>query len=848
MTKRTRQRGLLHNSQLTDSDRRKIRCKERDILQDIRKNAKELATVTSTKFIETTEELNQVYEQICYPREANLDASNLEELNQAVVKQSQSLGSNNCQQYDATDLIRASRSNFASDGTFNWEKLGRKVASCFHCVPEINFFFGLMDTKVTEKQRHRSRRRRNDESIQTSHPTQYSAKSDRQDAQARRLETMRLALERSNRQNLFRVALHPQSFTQTIENLFDVSFLVRNGALEIGMDDNEAPYLEHHESRPDESMPAQTQTIISLTPDQWEEQVRKIVCACGGIFEDDLIPETTHLVAQNVSTTKYQVALEWKLPIVVSSWIFDSFRASKLHDTAMYGLGLLEGLTLTTTGLLLVERDEVQKSAKQHKAIYDANLEVGKTSLLIAQAPTGIKYETASQHQIPIVHISWLRDSIQANRMLLMAEYALEKVYKPSQLYSKLHQRVTEFSEFELDRIMESRVDDYLELFDACTFHLVGFTTETRGLLLELIRIGMGTVYYDWDPERVSHLIVSPAIEHLDKNLVHQLKSVQTGHPTLNCVSAEWVIESLRQDSVQPVEDFPCTLVVPNDTPATDPSFPAPDFGCVQYPNTSNEIDAKPLFKPESAFLFLCVNTNQSHIQKCIHRLEAIPGVQAFAINHQDASNLSFLQFGFLTHVVICNGASVSSAIVEGLESSVHTYHSESQSKARLHFISDLWLCCCLSEGKLFSRRSHELFVLESHSNETFGTSFRSILAAPLPLDCFRKVSASISVYVGVDRVVILQLLELVGAKVTKKLSRRNTHLICLNPFGMKYEKAKEWNIPVVNAQWIMQSISQQRLVDPTLPAFHILDDESSRFPALETPSSDDKSNAFSQD
>lgn len=82
----------------------------------------------------------------------------------------------------------------------------------------------------------------------------------------------------------------------------------------------------------------------------------------------------------------------------------------------MYGLGLLEGLTLTTTGLLLVERDEVQKSAKQHKAIYDANLEVGKTSLLIAQAPTGIKYETASQHQIPIVHISWLRDSIQANR------------------------------------------------------------------------------------------------------------------------------------------------------------------------------------------------------------------------------------------------------------------------------------------------------------------------------------------------------------------------------------------------------------------------------------------------
>ena len=88
-----------------------------------------------------------------------------------------------------------------------------------------------------------------------------------------------------------------------------------------------------------------------------------------------------------------------------------------------------------------------------------------------------------------------------------MAEYALEKVYKPSQLYSKLHQRVMEFSEFELVRIMESRVDDYLELFDVCTFHLVGFMTEKRVLLLQLIRIGMGKVHYDWGPERVMHLL-----------------------------------------------------------------------------------------------------------------------------------------------------------------------------------------------------------------------------------------------------------------------------------------------------------------------------------------------------
>nr|CCA18531.1 conserved hypothetical protein [Albugo laibachii Nc14] len=856
MTKRARTRGLLHDSQLTDSDRRKIRCKERDILQDIRKNAKELANVTSNKFIETTEELNQVYEQICFPREANLDASNLEELNQAIIKQAQSLGTIR-QQYDAADLIRASRESFASDEAFDWEKLGGTVASSFRCVPEINFFFGLMDTKVTEKQRQPTRRIRNDESIQTSQPTKYSAKNDQQDAQARRLETMRLAMKRSDRQDLFRVALHPQSFSQTVENLFDVSFLVRNGALEIGIDDKETPYIEHHPSRTDESMPPQTQSIISITPNQWEElanvmeleepleQVRKTVCACGGTFEDDLTPETTHLIAQNVGTTKYQVALEWKLPIIAPAWIFESFRASTVQDLDMYGLGFLEGLTLTTTGLLLEERDEVQRAANQHKAVYDANLEVGKTNLLIAQAPSGIKYKTALQNQIPIVHISWLRDSIQANRMLLMAEYALEKVYQPSQMYSKLHQSVTEFLKGDLVRIMEAKEDDYLMLFDACTFHLIGFTTETRGFLLELIRIGMGTVYYDWDPERVSHLIVSPALEHIDQSMMQQLKSFQRCQTTMTCVSAEWVIESLRHDALQPEENFPCTISEVNDTPATDPSFPAPEFGIVPHPLKAYDNDTKPLFKPESAFLFLCVNPNQLHVQKCIRQLEEISEVQAFAINHQDASNLSFLQFGFLTHIVVCNGASISSTILRELESSATAYHTESQTKGRLRFVSDLWLCCCLSEGQLFPRRSHELFSLESCSTESLESSFRSVLPAPLPLECFKNVSASVSVYVGVDRVVILELLKLVGAKTSRKLSRRNTHLICLNPFGMKYDKAKEWNIPVVNAQWIMQSISQQRLLDITLPAFQVLDDQSTCFP---NSNPDDTTTAFSQD
>lgn len=89
---RKKKKGLLHNSKLTDKDRRKVRHKERELLQSMRENASDLAKLSSDKFRETTQKLEIMYEDVCYPREANLDASNLDELNVAVAKQSQALG------------------------------------------------------------------------------------------------------------------------------------------------------------------------------------------------------------------------------------------------------------------------------------------------------------------------------------------------------------------------------------------------------------------------------------------------------------------------------------------------------------------------------------------------------------------------------------------------------------------------------------------------------------------------------------------------------------------------------------------------------------------------------------
>uniref|UniRef100_A0A8C3YDH7 PAX-interacting protein 1 n=1 Tax=Catagonus wagneri TaxID=51154 RepID=A0A8C3YDH7_9CETA len=61
----------------------------------------------------------------------------------------------------------------------------------------------------------------------------------------------------------------------------------------------------------------------------------------------------------------------------------------------------------------------------------------------------------------------------------------------------------------------------------------------------------------------------------------------------------------------------------------------------------------------------------------------------------------------------------------------------------------------------------------------------------------------SVTGFVDSDRDDLKLMAYLAGAKYTGYLCRSNTVLICKEPTGVKYEKAKEWRIPCVNAQWL---------------------------------------------
>ncbi|MEE6467298.1 hypothetical protein FKM82_007196 [Ascaphus truei] len=96
----------------------------------------------------------------------------------------------------------------------------------------------------------------------------------------------------------------------------------------------------------------------------------------------------------------------------------------------------------------------------------------------------------------------------------------------------------------------------------------------------------------------------------------------------------------------------------------------------------------------------------------------------------------------------------------------------------------------------------------------------------------------SVTGFVDSDRDDLKLMAYLAGSKYTGYLCRSNTVLICKEPSGLKYEKAKEWRIPCVNAQWLcdillgnfeaLRQIQHSRytvfnLQDPLAPSPHLV-------------------------
>lgn len=221
----------------------------RALIQQVESNHEELTAVDSSGLAEVQCQANEMFEiSRQEARGAALDANLLHGVSRLGAEQAGKLDKQSPEEFVKRLLAKYGMGEGGRQ-KLNFPILANDLESegVFRTVPAVTF---LLDSNwqpaaPKEKKQREKKQRTTDEPMQTAKTVQIDQLQEGQEnkAQVARMETMykvikKKAGEENARVNVFRLLLHPTSFSQTVENFFDLCFLVKDGrvAMEAGAD------------------------------------------------------------------------------------------------------------------------------------------------------------------------------------------------------------------------------------------------------------------------------------------------------------------------------------------------------------------------------------------------------------------------------------------------------------------------------------------------------------------------------------------------------------------------------------------------------------------------------------
>ncbi|CAN0891133.1 Non-structural maintenance of chromosomes element 4 homolog A [Linum grandiflorum] len=233
-------------------ERRILRSKYRALQSRINEEREDLTNVDSDKFRSFMKEVDDLHQHVQKPREQVADAEALLGLTTSLVS---------CVKSQSTDgvtvggFIAQLRNAFGQPATglddqenvpisVNWKEIGVFVSPIFKNCKGFTTMLGPMDTEIKpRKQTVVTRRTRTNPGLSTRPEEVNNAGAEERTDTDRNMATMFGILRRKKRVKLESLILNRRSFAQTVENLFALSFLVKDGRVEIVVDDNNTHFV-----------------------------------------------------------------------------------------------------------------------------------------------------------------------------------------------------------------------------------------------------------------------------------------------------------------------------------------------------------------------------------------------------------------------------------------------------------------------------------------------------------------------------------------------------------------------------------------------------------------------------
>ncbi|KAL3828147.1 hypothetical protein ACJIZ3_016949 [Penstemon smallii] len=223
--------------------RRNILSHYREIENRINEEKDEIANVTSDKFMAIMNQVDNMHQHVSKPREQVADAETLLGLATSLAACVKALTAGGVTPSEfVSSLIkqfgqRKSMKGLSKDSpNIKWLDIGLHVSTIFKNGPGCMTMIGPMKNEL--KLRKSTVRAKRSQPVGSSRPKEVEKAGEVVTDTDRNLRTMFEILIKHKNVKLENMILNRNSFAQTIENLFALSFLVKDGRVSIKVDEN----------------------------------------------------------------------------------------------------------------------------------------------------------------------------------------------------------------------------------------------------------------------------------------------------------------------------------------------------------------------------------------------------------------------------------------------------------------------------------------------------------------------------------------------------------------------------------------------------------------------------------
>uniref|UniRef100_A0A1Q3F028 Non-structural maintenance of chromosomes element 4 n=1 Tax=Culex tarsalis TaxID=7177 RepID=A0A1Q3F028_CULTA len=184
------------------------------------------------------------------------------------------------------ELVGVILTTFDNDeGVQDWDKITREAASVFRMTKHTQSLYGTFDAEATPVQkvaRQRTQRQRVDYGQAKKPETVDKLQKKEKTAQKLNVIFAQIIELYQKRHETpipyFELICDPEDFMNTVDNAFQISFLIRDGRVALLTDQNHEPLIRpttQREADQGKQMSETTQAILGLNPKKWREIVEK---------------------------------------------------------------------------------------------------------------------------------------------------------------------------------------------------------------------------------------------------------------------------------------------------------------------------------------------------------------------------------------------------------------------------------------------------------------------------------------------------------------------------------------------------------------------------------------------